>query len=99
MAIDILSIPPMSAESERVFSGARRTITWERHRLGAEVVEQSECLKSWIRLAIKDGGVINNQLAEQVLCGQVDVENVGGLVTEEALERLLDLGSSHAKLD
>jgi hAT family C-terminal dimerisation region len=27
MAIDILSIPPMSDELERVFSGARRTVT------------------------------------------------------------------------
>ena len=27
MAIDILSIPPESAEAERVFSGARRTCT------------------------------------------------------------------------
>jgi len=93
MAIDILSIPAMSAESERVFSGARRTITWERHRLGAEVVEQSECLKSWIRLAIKDGDVINNQLAEQVLREQEDVELGGNEVTEEALERLLGLSS------
>ena len=55
MAIDILSIPAMSAESERVFSGARRTILWQRARLGAEVVEQTECLKSWIRQVIKSG--------------------------------------------
>jgi hypothetical protein len=68
MAIDLLSMPPMSAESERVFSGARRTITWERHSLGCEVVEQSECLKSWIRLLIKDGEVsIDPLLAQQVL--------------------------------
>jgi hypothetical protein len=30
MAIDILSIPAMSDEPERVFSGARRTISWSR---------------------------------------------------------------------
>ena len=48
MAIDILLIPPMSAEPERVFSGARRTITWSRFKLGAENVERIECLKSWI---------------------------------------------------
>ncbi len=30
MAIDILLIPPMSDEPERVFSGARRTVTWDR---------------------------------------------------------------------
>ncbi|KAF4334808.1 ribonuclease H [Fusarium beomiforme] len=30
MAVDILSIQAMSAEPERVFSGARRTISWDR---------------------------------------------------------------------
>ena len=43
-------------EAERVFSGARRTISWERSRLRATVVEQSECLKSWLRQIIKSGG-------------------------------------------
>lgn len=47
MAIDVLSIPPMSAEAERVFSGARRTISWERAALGSVSVERGECLKSW----------------------------------------------------
>lgn len=55
MAIDIFSIPPMSAEPERVFSGARRTISWQRARLGATMVEMTECLKSWIRGGITDG--------------------------------------------
>jgi hypothetical protein len=52
MAIDILSIPPMSAEPERIFSGARRTITWSRFRLGAGNIERMECLKSWIRTGL-----------------------------------------------
>jgi len=30
MAINILSIPPMSDEPERVFSGAYRTVSWDR---------------------------------------------------------------------
>lgn len=38
MAIDILSIPAMSDEPERVFSGARRTIGWERSHLGPETI-------------------------------------------------------------
>ena len=48
MAIDILSIPAMSDEPERVFSGARRTIPWDRMRLGISNIEKSQCLKSWI---------------------------------------------------
>ena len=49
LAINILSIPAMSAEPERVFSGARRTISWERMQLGEDTIEMLECLKHWIR--------------------------------------------------
>jgi hypothetical protein len=49
MAIDMLSIPPMSDEVERVFSGARRTISWERARISAAKVEQVECVGNWVR--------------------------------------------------
>ena len=45
IAIEILSIPLMSDELERVFSGARRTITWERAVMTAEILEIRECLK------------------------------------------------------
>jgi hypothetical protein len=57
LAIDILSIPAMSAEPERVFSGARRTISWERMQLGEATIEMLECLKHWIRsgLSIEAG--------------------------------------------
>jgi hypothetical protein len=52
MAIDILSIPPMSDEPERVFSGARRTVTWDRGQIEAETIELRECLKHWKRSGI-----------------------------------------------
>ena len=45
LAISILSIPPMSAEVERVFSGSRRTIPWTRAGLKPEMIEIIECLK------------------------------------------------------
>jgi hypothetical protein len=54
MAIDILSIPAMSAEPERIFSGGRRTISWDRAQLGAASVEMLECLKHWERSSILD---------------------------------------------
>jgi hypothetical protein len=47
MAIDVLSINPMSAESERVFSGCRRTLSWDRARLSATSLLHIECLKHW----------------------------------------------------
>ena len=49
MAVDILSIPAMSAEAERVFSAARRQIPWSRANLGAKTIEQMECLKHWLK--------------------------------------------------
>jgi hypothetical protein len=52
LAIDNLSAFAMSAASEVVFSGARRTISWERARLGGEVVEHSECSKQWQKAGI-----------------------------------------------
>jgi len=55
MALDIFSIPPMSAEAERVFSGARRTISWDRAQLGGDMVQMTECLKSWIRSGLSHG--------------------------------------------
>ena len=55
MAVDILLIPAMSADPERVFSGARRTISWDRMLLGAATIEKGECLKSWIQSGITRG--------------------------------------------
>jgi hypothetical protein len=48
MALDMLSIPAMSAEPERLFSGAKISITDRRTRLGIELIEALECLKSWM---------------------------------------------------
>jgi hypothetical protein len=64
----ILSIPPMSAEPERIFSGARRTITWQCMRLGPVNIERLECLKSWVR-----GGIVLGWRREQL------VRNKGGV--------------------
>jgi len=47
MATDILSIPAMSDEPERVFSGGRRAISWDRGSMLPEALEQQECLKHW----------------------------------------------------
>ena len=53
MAIEILSIPAMSAEPERVFSGAKITLTDRRCSMGDEALAKLECTKSWIKLVLK----------------------------------------------
>jgi hypothetical protein len=54
MALDILSIPAMSDVVERVFSGARCTISWERAQLEPPTIEMVECIKHW-----KKSGILN----------------------------------------
>lgn len=49
MAIDILSIPPQSAEPERSFSGSRRTMSWDRLRLTPDSLQMVECTGNWLR--------------------------------------------------
>ena len=63
MAIDVLSIPPMSDEPERVFSGARRTVSWERAQMEPETLEKVECLKHW-----KRSGILNQILNKESNC-------------------------------
>ena len=45
--LDLLCIPAMSAEVERVFSVTKRTITADRNRLHYDTIEQLELLKYW----------------------------------------------------
>ncbi|KAF6528364.1 hypothetical protein HZS61_008666 [Fusarium oxysporum f. sp. conglutinans] len=74
MAVDILSIPAMSAEPERVFSGARRTISWDRCQLGSRTIERGECMKSWIKSGITQGYPVDLLEAEGI-----EDNNVEGL--------------------
>ena len=49
MALEYLSIPAMSAEPERVFSGAKISLSHRRCSMGDDALEALECLKSWQR--------------------------------------------------
>jgi hypothetical protein len=59
MAIDILSILPMSDELKRVFSRARRTVSWDRGQIELRTIKMRECLKHW-----KRSGILNTFLKE-----------------------------------
>lgn len=52
MAFDLLSIPATSCECERVFSGAKKTISDYRGRLGADIIEALECDGAWLRAKV-----------------------------------------------
>jgi hAT family C-terminal dimerisation region len=60
MALDILSIPAMSDEPERVFSGARHTVSWERSQIDVQTLKHIEYLKHW-----KQSGILNEFLDKE----------------------------------
>lgn len=50
MALNLLSIPAMSAAPERLFSSCKITITDRRNKLSVKVIEALECLRSWYQV-------------------------------------------------
>jgi hypothetical protein len=50
MALDILSIPAMSSEPERVFSSVENNLSDRRNRIQMDLLENLELLKSWMKL-------------------------------------------------
>jgi hypothetical protein len=52
MAVDFLTIPSSSAETERDFSSCGRMITPLRSRLRRHIVGMSQCLRSWSKAGI-----------------------------------------------
>ena len=49
MALDLLSIPLMSAECERVFSSAKTLVTERRHRMKADIIEACTILRHYYK--------------------------------------------------
>jgi hypothetical protein len=47
MAYDLLSIPAMSDENERVFSGTKELLRDRRNALDITSVEANECFRNW----------------------------------------------------
>jgi len=56
MALNIFSIPAMSADPERLFSSSKHILRDTGNRLKCEALEALECLKSWA----KEGVLLSN---------------------------------------
>ncbi|KJZ71511.1 hypothetical protein HIM_09099 [Hirsutella minnesotensis 3608] len=54
MALDFLTIQPMSAKCERLFSAAGRMVTPLRSQLDAETIGMCQVLRSWLRAGVID---------------------------------------------
>ena len=75
MAIDVFSVPAMSSEPERVFSGAKHTLTEQRMRCNIETIQLLECLKSWFRLGIFTESDLHNIIAAELSMDQSEASN------------------------
>ncbi|OBS15492.1 hypothetical protein FPOA_13683 [Fusarium poae] len=52
MALDLLTVPPMPAECERLFSTTGRMVTKSRNRLDASTIGLCQTLRSWLRAGL-----------------------------------------------
>ena len=61
MALDLLSIPAMSSDPERLFSRAKITVTDRRNKLRIEVIQALKCIKSWLKIIESQDDDIEDQ--------------------------------------
>lgn len=80
LALDILSIPAMSADPERLFSSGKLLITDLRSRLGMDIIEAFECLKSWYKIKGWEGEF---KFLEEVFGGEVEKLDENHVQTEQ----------------
>lgn len=97
MALDILSIPAMSAGPERLFSGAKITITDRRNRLGAETINALMCLKSWFGVLDMEDAVLQLDIKIKELEVEVEREKKDAALFQYVDDMLA--GSSGFELD
>jgi hypothetical protein len=67
MAYDMLAIPPMSDECERIFSSTKHLISDSHNRLHMDVIDASECLKSWLGEASDGVESLSKEAEEEII--------------------------------
>jgi hypothetical protein len=91
-ALDILAVPPMSDDCERVFSGASILIDKRRSRLGMNIIEANECLRcSFPSKKIYDDSILAEALGaatessrSETLAGQAEERLAASRAVEDA---------------
>ncbi len=53
LALDILAIPTMAADTEHTFNAAKLALTSQHQSMKPEVLEELQCLHNWL----KGGGI------------------------------------------
>ena len=83
MAINLLSIPAMSSETERVFSLTKKTISQGRWNLRPNTIEALECLKSLFLAGYYTQEELHEVLRLQEEAERLDLEETERLDWEE----------------
>ena len=65
----------MSSEPERVFSGAKHTISEQRNSFKADTLEILECLQSWFRMEIVTQQHLHAAVASQAAMDEIEIED------------------------
>jgi hypothetical protein len=66
VAVNIQSIPAMSTNVERSFSSAGLTLSDRRNRMGTELLEALESLKSWMKIQDFDlDSMVDNEVIQK----------------------------------
>ncbi len=68
LALDILAIPAMTADTKRTFSASKLASTFQHQSMSPETFEQSQCIRNWARSgAIQLGSIVRpaNELDRQ----------------------------------
>lgn len=79
MALDLLACPAMSADCERAFSSAGRSVSKTRSRINDETAEATECLRSWLKQGWIDTErwIVNGGMNKEDLEGEDDIDEDG----------------------
>jgi hypothetical protein len=65
MALDILLIPSMSVDLERLFSGVKISVLDRRNHLRIYILKALECLKSWLKIEVFIDDNYDNDLIQE----------------------------------
>ncbi|KAF2834130.1 hypothetical protein M501DRAFT_944829 [Patellaria atrata CBS 101060] len=91
MGLDMAALPCISDECERVFSSAKHLISDARNRLQADIIEASECLRSWF------GPPISDEANQSKKNGSNTIDNTEDMVKEASIDEQGD--GSEAETD
>jgi hypothetical protein len=97
MALDFLTIQPMSAECERLFSESGLMVTPQRNRLEAHTVGMSQAVRSWLRAGVIDELDPIFVFEEDEAIQQLAYDDVGTAETGSWLDITLDIASEDVK--